>query len=199
MKKDILIVTFIAIFLALFIYYLWSSANICTILFSPSEKSQCYEKIGTGTNNLDICIKSDNYQCYQNLALKTNDINICNRVNDKELKNRCMLLVTINKGDPQLCDNLIYEDKVYCYYRLALSKNDTILCEKTSEKWSSGCYKFIAINLLDPTICEKISTLNPFVKDECYLSIAFKKNDPSLCQRVKFESEKERCNKLVIS
>jgi len=172
LKKIALLAVFV---LAVIGVIYWLSSQHSSITLIPSTPS-----LSTGE-----CIKDD---CLLQKAISLNDYSFCISIQDANLHDSC--LTNFNDlNNAGFCDNYINKDS--CLLRVALNKGTPDLCDQIiSLQIKDRCYS-IAPREITGEECLKIT--GSMLKDQCYFNLSYKTQNPDTCKSIIDENLHDSC------
>jgi len=174
----------------------------------------CLVFIGANANDPSFCAKVDaqtpagsgyrenSYQdnCYIEVALLRKDSSICSYLTDY-LKQHCLDEISYKTAtNLDMCKNLIYEDRTYCYTSVAVATKDISVCDSADSELisKSSCHDVMAAEFGDLSFCNYAQNSpysdSSYFLNNCKTLVAMKNNDPSICETISDPLIKGRCH-----
>ncbi len=183
-----------------------NDTSICGLIKDRYSKSKCYKTIAIAKKDIKICeycednvestdFKSDClFELFKELDLR--DPSVCEKIEDKELKNRCL---AISLKNDSYCKRIgynvsssYYQDlQDYCLYEFAATYMDKDSCLNITDRIGKPkCLMNVAIGLRDTKLCDNIS--DDYYQRNCYIELA-KIKGYGICEKIPDKYGKDNC------
>ncbi len=120
----------------------------CSLMQEEHYKSRCIikhaEKL-SDCENLNEKYKGD---CYYKIAVNKNNLSICYLISsDMDTKDKCFLGIAENLGDPEICENIRFSDRISflknsCFVGVAVKSKDIKICERVTDYQKTRCLEY---------------------------------------------------------
>jgi hypothetical protein len=168
-----------------------SSLSGCADANSEKQDS-CIRQKSITLTDYSLCnyVKAQGLKdiCFSTAAVTVKDFTICNNIQDANLHDSC--LTNFNDlNNAEFCDN--YIDKDSCLLSIALNKGTPDLCDQIiNPQVKDRCYS-IAPREITGEECLKIT--DSLLKDQCYFNLSYKTQNPMTCESIVDENLHDSC------